>query len=151
MFEGIYNMLNRAKNLDESKAFRFAVDSDIKKLIISLNTVEQLGKEGIDSDGDSLGEYAPFTKQKKLTEGVGIGKIIDHITFYENGDYWNSWTVNVKGDDIEIIVNKERFDELVNELGFSPDHVGLTDENLTILAEKMRPKYIEYARRTILG
>ena len=74
-----------------------------------------------------------------------------HIDFKVTGDYWNSWTVDVNGDDILINVNKERFDELVNELGFSPDHVGLTDENLTILAEKMRPKYIEYARRTILG
>jgi hypothetical protein len=147
MFEDVYNMLNRAKNLSEIDAFRFAVNEDAKKLIIHLNTVIQLGEHGIDSDETSLGSYAPFTVNERSALGLQTG----HIDFKVTGEYWGSWSVTVVGDNIEINVNKERFDELVNELNFSGEHVGLTEENITILANRMLPRYREYAIKNILG
>ena len=149
MFEGLFKILENAQRLDEKEAFRLAVDEDVKKLIIHLNTIIQLGEDGIDSENDSLGDYSFFTIQKKSTEGVGIGRIVDHVTFYDTGKYWGSWTVDVVGDEIQIKVDKDRFDELTDDLNFSDTHVGLTDENINKLAERMLPKYRDYAIRKI--
>ncbi len=149
MFEGLFKILENAQRLDEKEAFRLAVDEDVKKLIIHLNTIIQLGEDGIDSENDSLGDYSFFTIQKKSTEGVGIGRIVDHVTFYDTGKYWGSWTVDVVGDEIHIKVDKDRFDELTDDLNFSDTHVGLTDENINKLAERMLPKYRDYAIRKI--
>lgn len=147
MLEEVINTLDKAARLDEVKAFRFAVDSDVKTLIKDLNTKNQLGELGIDADGDSLGEYAPFTVQKKLTEGQGIGRIVDHITFYETGDYWKSWVVTANGQEITITTDTEKFNELVNDLGFAPEHVGLTDANLNKVTALMLVKYQQFARK----
>ena len=46
MFDDLKKTLNRAINLDDSEAFRFAVNDDVKKLIVHLNTVIQLGEFG---------------------------------------------------------------------------------------------------------
>lgn len=140
MFDNLYRIFNNVKNLSSSEAFRFAVNEDIEKFIIHINTVIQLGDLGIDSDSESLGDYAPFTVELRSLAGLQV----DHVDFKVTGDYWRSWTVNVVGDYIEINVNKERFNELVNELKFSEKHVGLTDENISILADKMLPRYIKY-------
>ena len=141
MLEGLFKIFDNAKNLNEQEAFRLAVDEDIKKLIIHLNTVIQLGEHGIDSEEDSLGDYRPFTVDVRSSLGLQTS----HVDFKVTGDYWGSWTVNVVGDEIQISVDKERFDELTDDLNFSDTHVGLTDENINKLAERMLPKYREYA------
>jgi len=102
MFEDLYSMLDRAINLDENEAFKIAVNEEVKKLIIQLNTVKQLGDLGIDAEGDSLGEYAPFTIEKRSDLGLQVS----HIDFKVKGNYWKSWKVEVVGDNIEIDVDK---------------------------------------------
>mgnify|MGYP003658819201 CR=1 FL=1 len=127
MFENVYKILNNAATLNEDEAFRLEF--------------------GIDSDSDSLGEYAAFTVNARSSLGLQTG----HVDFKVTGDYWNSWTVNLVGDVIEINVNNERFNELVNELSFSDTHVGLTEENINILAEKMLVNYREYIINKMLN
>lgn len=149
MLEEVYKILDRAIKLNEGKAFVFAVDSRVKKLIINLNTRNQLGEFGIDALGDSLGEYAPFTVHKKETEGQGIGKITDHITFFDTGDYWKSWTITVNREAITITVDQAKFSELVNDLGFAPEHVGLTPDNLNKLTAAMLTRYKIYINKQL--
>jgi len=124
-----------------------SVTEDVKKTIINLNTVVQLGKQGIDKDGDSLGTYAPFTVQERSKLGLQT----NHIDFKVTGEYWKSWSVNVKGNVIEINVDKERFNDLVIDLKFDAGHVGLTDENIAIISEKMLVNYQKYVRRKIIN
>ena len=145
MFEGIFKILENAQRLDEKEAFRLAVDEDVRKLIIHLNTVIQLGESGIDSEEDSLGDYAPFTVDVRSSLGLQTG----HVDFKVTGEYWGSWTVEVVGDEIQISVDKDRFDELTDDLNFSDTHVGLTEENINKLAERMLPKYRDYAIKRI--
>jgi hypothetical protein len=147
MFENVYKILNRSKKLSESDAFRFAVNEDVKKLIIHLNTVIQLGEEGIDGEGNKLRSYSSWTVLIRHEMGLQT----DHVDFKVTGEYWGSWKVNVVGDNIEITVDSARFDELVNELNFSGEHVGLTEENISILANRMLPRYREYVIKKILG
>lgn len=139
-FEDIHNMLQKAAKLDAGKALVFSVDQTVKDLIVDLNTKQQLGRDGIDSDGDSLGEYADFTVQARNELGLQT----DHIDFKVTGDYWKSWTVTVDEQAITITTNQDRFEELVNDLGFDPGHVGLTDENISLLTEKLLIGYQGY-------
>jgi hypothetical protein len=146
-FSPIYNVINNAKALNEDEIFIEAVNDEVKNLIKQLNTVDQLGEFGIDSEGDSLGEYAPFTVERRSELGLQV----DHIDFKITGDYWGSWRVEVKGDVIEIFVNKERYDELVDDLSFSDTHVGLTDDNIAILSAMMAENYKVIVRRKLFS
>ena len=147
MFDEIYKILNNAINLNEQQAFKFAVDDEVKKLIVHLNTVIQLGNSGIDSEGDSLGSYSPFTVDLRSSLGLQV----NHVDFKVTGEYWGSWKVDVVGNDILINVNKSRFDELVLDLKFSDTHVGLTEENISILTTRMLPKYRQFALDKMFG
>ena len=145
MFENIYKLLNNARSLSSQEAFEKSVDQEIKNSIVHLNTVKQLGENGIDSDSDSLGNYAPFTINERSSLGLQVG----HVDFKVTGEYWKSWSVEVVGSDIEISVDNDRYNELVGDLRFSDTHVGLTDDNLSILSKEMLFKYQDYARNKI--
>lgn len=67
------------------------------------------------------------------------------------GDYWDSWKVQVTSTQIIITTDPNRYNELVNELRFSPEHVGLTEENLEVIRTIVLPKYQEYARRELFS
>lgn len=145
MFDQVYEIMDKAVALDEREAFLFVIDSKTRRLIVDLNTTFQLGEDGIDSLGDDLGEYADFTIMKRSELGLQT----DHIDFKVTGDYWASWKVSVNGDFIEILVDQQRFDELVNDLGFAEEHVGLTPESLDILTRALLPKYDLFIRKKL--
>lgn len=145
-FDALHNMFDRVKRLNEDHAWYFAIDRGVQKLIIDLNTKNQLGEEGIDSKGNSLGQYAPFTVEFRLSKGLQVG----HIDFKVTGEYWGSWKVRVTRKGLEIQVDENRFSELVNELRFSEDHVGLTVEHWAIVTDAIRVNYQDYVRKTLL-
>lgn len=145
-FESIHTMLNNARNLSEVKAWRSVLDRKTQQFIVSLNTHEQLGEEGIDSKGRSLGDYAPFTVNFRRSKGLQV----DHIDFKVTGQYWDSWKITVKDDHFLIDVDQQRFTELVDLLRFSEEHVGLTDESIAQLQIMLREKYYEFIREQIL-
>lgn len=146
-FESIHAMLNNARKLSETKAWVNALDRETQQFIVSLNTNEQLGDDGIDSKGRSLGDYAPFTVNFRRSKGLQV----DHIDFKVTGNYWASWKITVRNDHFLIDVDQDRFTELVNLLRFSEDHVGLTDESIERLQIMLREKYYEYIRGEILS
>ncbi len=143
--QAVLDMLQRASNLDSDKAWFFAVDIETQEHVISLNTEDQLGEDGIDALGRSLGEYAPFTVNERRSQGLQVG----HIDFRVTGMYHNSWKVRVTSSAIFISVDDERFDELVNDLNFSKEHVGLTEENLSFIRAIILAKELEYANSQI--
>lgn len=143
-FEFVTRQLKNASNLDANKAWFVVVDRKTQDEIIRLNTQEQLGNsgEGIDALGDSLGEYAPLTVSLRRAEGLQT----DHVSFEFTGGYLRSWRVEVTSDAILIHVDGDRYKELVNDLRFSKDHVGLTDENISILvSDYLLANYQKYA------
>jgi len=144
-FEAIHNLLDSARKLSEIRAWRFATDRTTLQFIISMNTNEQLGEDGIDSTGASLGDYAPMTVQFRRSKGLQVG----HIDFKVTGQYWSSWKVRATSSELIITVDQDRFQELTQLLRFSEEHVGLTDENMDRLAEMIKRKYIEYVEREL--
>lgn len=128
------------------RAWKESIDREVKEHIIQLNTEDQLGEEGIDSKGSSLGQYRPFTVQVRTSLGLQVG----HVDFRVTGEYWDSWKVRTTKNGFTILVDRNRYSELVNDLRFSEDHVGLTDQNLRFIGRMVRDKHIDYVRQRLL-
>ena len=137
--EQIENYLKGFLAIDLDAAWFAAVDQEVQKLIIDLNTKNQLGEEGIDADGANLGEYAPMT----IEERTGRGLQVDHIDFKFTGWYWTTFEVVVNDNGFEVVSDRERYNELVRDLRFSPTHTGLTAENEQKVFELIRIKFLD--------
>ena len=104
---------------------------EFRKLIIDLNTNEQLFEQGIDSKGDELGTYSAYTKSIKQTKGQRT----DHITLKDTGEFYKSFRVVLNGSSIQIVANPIKDDtNLFREYGI--DIVGLTEDSMSVVATK---------------
>ncbi len=148
MIPRVSKILKRAQNLDKNLIWIESMDEQVQDEIIRLNTEDQLGDKGIDSLDQSLGDYAPFTVRVRSSLGLQT----DHIDFKVTGEYWESWDTEVRRDVLVITVNESRYDELVNDLGFSPDHVGLTIANWDkVIREYIQPNWVDSVKKQLLS
>lgn len=148
MIPRVSKILKRAQNLDKNLIWIESMDEQVQDEIIRLNTEDQLGDKGIDSLDQSLGDYAPFTVRVRSSLGLQT----DHIDFKVTGEYWESWDTEVRRDVLVITVNESRYDELVNDLGFSPEHVGLTIANWDkVIREYIQPNWVESVKKQLLS
>jgi len=148
MIPRVSKILKRAQNLDKNLIWIESMNEQVQDEIIRLNTEDQLGDKGIDSLDQSLGDYAPFTVRVRSSLGLQT----DHIDFKVTGEYWESWDTEVRRDVLVITVNESRYDELVNDLGFSPDHVGLTIANWDkVIREYIQPNWVESVKKQLLS
>jgi len=144
MLKSVKHILNKAIKLDEVKAWKFAIDVDLKKYIIKLNTIDQLFDDGIDSLGDSLGEYSPFTVELKKIKGQPT----DRITLKDTGKFYKTFKIEVKNDSFFINANPIKednnlFDDFGNEI------VGLTEENQIKVSKIILDNTIKYIRKQL--
>ena len=104
---------------------------EFRKLIIDLNTIDQLYNEGIDSKGIQLGEYTNYTKSLKQVKGQRT----DHITLKDTGVFYKSFKVALIGNAINISADAQKEDtNLFKEYGI--DIVGLTEDSMSVVATK---------------
>ena len=104
---------------------------EFRKLIIDLNTIDQLYNEGIDSKGIQLGEYTNYTKSLKQAKGERT----DHITLKDTGAFYSSFRVSLVGNSIKITADAQKEDtNLFKEYGI--DIVGLTEDSMSVVATK---------------
>ena len=108
-------------------------DREVKELILDLLTNDQLGNtgEGIDGDGDSLGEYAPFT----INVRSALGLQTDHISFENTGRYLRSFKVRPTLTGWEITQDEDRYDELVEQTEITVEEQAELDGIIQSLAE----------------
>lgn len=126
------------EKLDVNKALDFSVDSDIKELIIELNQ-EQLYNLGEDSEGKSLGTYAPTTVMIKQAQGVPT----DRITLKDTGDFYSSFKVFYSNGEIFIDADGQKDDtNLFDEYG--EDILGLNDANMSIFIDEVKKNIVFY-------
>ena len=139
----IGKIINKYKRLNFVKIITKILNSSrVKKYIIFLEQ-ERLFTTGKDSEGESLGSYAPFTvviKQEK-------GQRTDHITLLDTGAFYKSFTFHATGTELIFDANPIKTDEsgeesnLFNDFGI--DILGLNDEDSEKLIEYI---YIELRR-----
>jgi len=144
MLKSVKHILNKAIKLDEVKAWKFAIDVDLKKYIIKLNTIDQLFDDGIDSLGDSLGEYSPFTVELKKIKGQPT----DRITLKDTGKFYKTFKIEVKNDSFFINANPIKEDNNLFD-DFGDEIVGLTEENQIKVSKIILDNTIKYIRKQL--
>ena len=115
--------------------------TSFRKLIIDLNTEEQLYSQGIDSKGVQLGEYSIYTKGLKQNKGQRT----DHITLKDTGEFYKSFSIRLEGSSFRIIADGQKEDtNLFKEYGI--DILGLTQDSMSVVVTAAVPiiqKYIK--------
>ena len=135
-------MLQNAQNLEvfEGLEIVFTTNPEHRELLISLNAGEgtQYGQlwNGINAEGkllDSIGgEYSNLTKELKSQEGFPI----DRVTLYDTGEFYESFRVEVKANELLITANTNKDGEdLQNRWG--SELLGLTEDNTRRLADAL--------------
>jgi len=106
-------------------------NAEFRKLIIDLNTIDQLYNQGVDSRGVSLGDYTAYTKSLKQQKGERY----DHITLKDTGEFYKSFRIIFTGDALQIVANPIKDDtNLFKEFGI--DIVGLTEDSMSVVTTK---------------
>lgn len=133
----------------DSTVYKITSKQKAKRLIIELNTNEQLFK-GIDSTGRTLesigGGYAPLTIEIKKSKGQPY----DRVTLKDTGEFYESFDVRPfkGGFRIEADAIKED-DDLTMEWG--EDIIGLTEESKERLVIHYRNAIIQELKKKIRG
>lgn len=143
--ESLRTLANNILKLDQDEILRkILLDPLTQAYIIDLNTQEQLFEQGIDSLGNSLGEYSDFTVEVKKLKGQRF----DHITLRDSGDFYNSFQVNV-GKNFFVINADPIKDDTNLFTEFGVDIVGLTDTSKNELSLFIKDFFIEETLKRI--
>lgn len=152
------DIIENGKGLSESKALFFVFSMDhVQQFAIELNTGGpnnsengQLFLYGIDANGLNLdaigGDYAPITKDIKLSEGLPI----DRVTLYQDGDFYRSFDFVNKADGFTLTANTIKDGEDLRER-WGDDIIGLTNESIQKLNIEILPEVISYVLRALLS
>ena len=130
------------KNLNPNALMKHLFQqTSFRKLIIDLNTEEQLYSQGVDSKGVQLGEYSIYTKGLKQNKGQRT----DHITLKDTGEFYKSFSIRLEGSSFRIIADGQKEDtNLFKEYGI--DILGLTQDSMSVVVTAAVPiiqKYIK--------
>lgn len=123
------NKINQNKMIEDIVSIGY-----VQTLIVELNQI-QMEAKGIDSKGDSLGEYS-----KRSVEV--FGKNPGHITLYDTGAFYDSMKV-LRGNAGFIITGDTIKEGGVDISKKWPDALGLTEESLTELRPVMQKEIVK--------
>ena len=137
-------VLQKSLTLDSARAWIEAFDPTLQReIIIIWIQKEQIFTQGIDKYGNIIGLYSATTEQ--FTEGRK--KAGTKFDLFESGDFFASMYIMVLADEIIIDADSSKME---NKDWWRNAILGLTDENIKKLQERVKVKYLEFARR-ILG
>ena len=141
----LQKIIQKLRNLNLSDVVREVVDRE-SDTAIALNT-EQLFQRGIDSEGESLGVYSPFTIAYKKAKGQRY----DHITLYDEGDFYRGFFAKTSGWPGEVVFGSSdsKYDELADRYG---DAIfGLTKDSINEFTEQIDGVVQERCTKAILS
>jgi hypothetical protein len=120
---------------------------EFREQIIHLNTTKQLYERGIDSEGNSLGEYSPTTVFIKLFERSPT-QVVDRVTLKDTGEFYKSFNLYQDSErNIHIEADTVKDDtDLVERYGAI---LGLTNESMAILIDTALPIVINKIKNEI--
>lgn len=141
MFDGIKRVCRNVKNVDHHKILEdiFSVPA-LQMDMVDMNR-EQMYDFGIDSQGKTLGEYAPvtITHWKPLAQKDGRDGRSDHVTLKDTGDFYDSIRIKNQREEIRITGDMEKPNRDLQVI--YPWALGLTRENLSKVAGWILPDF----------
>lgn len=149
-FGALSDLVENGRALTINKALFFVFSKpENQDLIIELNTEGQLFLKGVDSTGKDLsdigGDYSEFTIQEKKFKSLPF----DHVTLFDEGDFYDTFAVDVMKDAILIEANTIKEGQDLQDR-WGTDILGLNDESLTILIDEIIPEIIEFVKNRLL-
>lgn len=136
-FQPIRKILKRVIELDSIRLMDSLFEvykNEITNEIIFLNTGIQLFEKGINAEGKLLseigGDYAESTVINKKSKGLPF----DRITLFDEGDFYDSFKVEVVKGDIVIFANTIKMGIDLQDR-WSNEMIGLTEESKSDLVD----------------
>lgn len=115
-----------------------------KEEAFDLNTDDQLFSKGIDSEGKSLGTYAPLTIKLRSEAGLPVDRITTRVT----GDFHDAWEGNFTKWPVPFTSSDSKTPDLIFLFGVSI--FGLTDDNIDVLLDDgLRDEITESVEKNI--
>ena len=122
---------------------------DNEAYIVDLNSQDQLFDQGVNNLGVSISDYAPYSPVTiEIKEAKG--QPTDRVTLHDEGDFAQSFYLEVGENQFEIRAGDWKTEELIKKYG--RQIMGLTDENIArVVWEFIYPDLINNAKRVIYG
>ena len=128
----VIDLEEKIAEVNEDYFMSVLFDSDpIKAKMIELNTQKQLFDKGIDSKGNTLGDYSDFTIHEKLFNRNPT-QPIDRVTLKDSGAFYKSFSVEMVTNEIIIDAVTQKADTNLADI-YGIDILGLTDESLGVI------------------
>lgn len=146
MFEALRELADKVKSIDENEVLKEVWEQeDVQEFIIDLNTTKQLFRKAVDSEGENLGGYSKYTVKLKKEKGLPW----DHITLYDDGDFYSSFTIKPNNKGFIIEANTDKGDgDLISRYG--KDILGLTSESKDELINFVLKRIIDEIKYRLL-
>lgn len=122
-------------------------DYALKTEILNLIRNDQLTNEGIDEAGRIIGYYSFLTE---IISG-GAKREGDPYDLNDSGSFYRSMFVQVFKDSFVIDANSQTFFEMKTQDWYSDGILGLTDENLQKVIQKIGEKYRQQMEKILFG
>ena len=161
MFDALIEVATAAKKLDENKILQQVMSEPlVQAQILDLNKA-QMYEKGVNAEGKSMGDYAPFTVEYKIS----VGQRHDHITLKDTGKMYDSMRVKAQREETVITANtvKERAGKtvyagpgdkgiVISDLDeqYGPI-LGLTDESKEQILPEITERFLEKTRAALQG
>ena len=115
-------------------------------LIIELNTKNQLYDKGVNSKGESIGDYSRYTKAIKDEKG----QIFDHVTLNDTGKFYESFKVYINSQK-DFVITADTIKDMSDLIAdWGREILGLNEDSLAILRDKAKQILIPYIKSIIL-
>ena len=125
MFEPLHKLFDQIDALDiDNVMFDVWEGEDIQEIIIELNTIKQLFDIGIDSNGQSLGNYSQTTVKMKRADGLPY----DRVTLRQDGIFYKSFNIIPESDGFIIDADPIKQSQDLTET-YGEAIIGLTAES----------------------
>jgi hypothetical protein len=154
MFDRLINVCKNVKKITANElALTVFVVPEVKLFIVKLNIVDQLYTEGVDVNDKVIGTYSYLTAIKSNGEHyvynglVSVKKYGEPYTFYDTGQFYESFKVIIKDGGFVISANTVKEDKDLMSYG---DILGLDEESKQKLQRKMLPLLRKSLREYLL-
>jgi hypothetical protein len=142
----VYEMLQRAKQLSEAKAWALAmVDNNDLHSDLLKRIKTRLTQEGTNEKGEIIGVYKPSTERINPKKHAG-----SHYTLFDTGEFYASLYVGFMTDYFFIDGDGDKGKENLFDK-FGEGIIGLTEKDKEWLGEIVITKYLEYVENTLFG
>ena len=141
MFGVIKDIGNNMQRLNPNRLIKDVIEeTQVKAQIIDLNQ-SQMYDKGIDSKGDTLGDYSQISVTK-------YGKRPGHIQLKDTGEFYDSMKVATGNDGFIITGDTDKGD--VDLANVYPDVLGLTTESKEDILPEISQRLSEKIKEEIL-